>query len=294
MFYQDISPDEQSRTEPAARYNAVNRMLREYSGQSDPVYPSFSPGLTVIDFMNSSSGTIGAFTAVRILANLPPQSSGELDGRWEGQCIVCGVPAYDENEPWGIALDEVEPQEYGRMALAGTVPAVFSGSGRKVTPSPDGLVAGDSGSAWIVAQPAESYPERESFPGVILLGGGSGSVESYYGPFKLRAKSETELEVFNGALEDASYCGITDLPGLREVPRCTLSITDGSKHPVYICFFYSENDGYSVKIDTQKPDEALLWHLLGYFHNGAVTQAYKNLGPMFFGDQWYLHVRDTV
>lgn len=169
--------------------NSLRRMANfsdSILNQENPPARSFAPGITIIEFLNGSNQTIAAYTAVRILQNLPPQSSDELDGRWEGRCLVIASPAVDENEPWGIALDDVEPQEYGRMALTGTVPAFFSGSGRKVTPTQDGLVAGDAGSAWVVAKPAESYPEGESFPGIILLGGGSGSAApSYNGMHKL-------------------------------------------------------------------------------------------------------------
>ena len=294
MFYQDVSPGEKWQPEAAARYNAVNRVLNEYSDlKPSGIVPNQS-GMVIADFKNVSKQVIEAYTAVAVAGNASLMSSTELESRLDGFCLVNGTPAVSEDYPWGISLDEVQPGEYGRMVLVGTVPAVFTGYGKRVTPTVNGLTAGDAGSAWIISKPINSYPEKESYPGMILLGGGSAAVDNYYGPFKLLAKSETEVEVMNGALEDAAYCGICDVPGLREVPRRTLFITDGGSHPIYIYFTYDENDGYSVEIDTQKPDDVLLWNLLGYFYKGAVKQAYKKAGAMIFGDQWYLNVGEMT
>ena len=65
MSFQDVSPGDPWQTEPAVRYNAVNYLLRSFAGEV-PEEKEMSD-FRLVDFINSSSDTIRAFTAVAII-----------------------------------------------------------------------------------------------------------------------------------------------------------------------------------------------------------------------------------
>ena len=295
MFFQDVSPGGSWQPEPAARYNAVNRLLCGKDELSSGYeFPGFSGG--VVDFCNNSPVTIKPFTAVAVTGcrdNFFPQV---LDTRFSGGCIVNGIPAKDDSLLWGISLDEVTENEYGRLQISGVVPAWFTGSGKRVSPGKNGLVAGNSGIGEVVAVTVNYTGEykENSYPGLIVLRGSSAGVESYDGTFKLQAVSSSEVEVINGIYPDSDSCGTSDIPGLYTVPRMSLKIQSEETRMIWLYFdFDRETKTYSAHLSDQLPENILLYRHLGYFSNGSVTQSYKSYNMLVFGDDFYLYAGDV-
>lgn len=294
MFFQDVSPGESRFPEPAARYNAVNRLLcKEDEYASGYEFPAFSGG--VVDFCNTSGEVIKPFTAVSVTGcrdNFYPQVLG---GRFSGSCIVNGIPAKDDSMLWGVSLDEVAEYEYGRLQISGVVPAWFSGSGKRVTPGKDGLIAGASGIGEVVVSPINDGEYREdSYPGIIVLRGSAATADYYGGAFKLQAVSQTVVKVINGIYPDSESCGTSDVPGLFNVPQMTLEISPGMTHTIWLYFdFDTGSKTYSAHLSAQLPENILLYRHLGYFADGNVTQSYRSYDMLRFGDDFYLYAGDT-
>ncbi|MBQ9787176.1 MAG: hypothetical protein IJW33_03310 [Lentisphaeria bacterium] len=285
MFFNDIAPGSQWQPEPAARYNAVNRLL----SQGENFFPqnTDSSGRVIVDFINLAEKTIGQFTAVALYSAADGEHIARLEERNNGICFLNGMSAYDDSYVWGISISEVKHLETGMAIVSGIAPAWFTGSGKSVTPTNIGLEAGDSGSARVLIPP-EEY-DGKTYPGMILLGGSSVSGKSYYGPFKLQALSETKVEVFNALFPDSDSCGKSDVPGCEDVPRLSLTLPEkNSRYPVFLSFKLEDSGSYSAHLGTDPVSE--LYHLLGYFSGGSIIQNYQDTGIMIFGNQWYLHI----
>lgn len=294
MFFQDVSPGESWFPEPAARYNAVNRLL---CGQDEIStgyeFPGFSGG--VVDFCNTSGEMIKPFTAVSVTGSRDYFLQQLRDSRFSGSCIVNGIPAKDDTRLWGISLDEVAPEEFGRLQVSGVVPAWYSGSGRRVTPGNAGLVAGESGIGEVVVSPINydgEYKEN-SYPGIIVLRGSAVNADSYGGTFKLQAVSPSKVEVIHGIFPDSDICGYSDVPGLYNVPRMSLELTPDETHAVWLYFdFDQDKKVYSAHLSSGLPEGILLYRQLGYFSGGMVTQSFRGTDMLRFGDDFYLYAGD--
>lgn len=287
MSFSDVVSGERWQAEPAIRYNMVNQLLRSYADNrmEYPVVPDYC----TVDLVNLSDRVIEPFTAVAVreadFSSLPE----ELQARFSGYCLVGGVPAEDDLSNWGIALMQINPGESGSMAVAGVVPAWFSGEGGKVTPSAAGLVAGKFGDGRIIAWP-EKDSAGEDYPGIIVLGGGGGAppADDYMGQFKITALSPTQASItFPGS---TTYCGLTDVPGCEQVPPAEVSVPEGQQN-IYIAFKFESPGQYSCwfAAGTNPPADADLFQLLGTFNNGYVVQGVNiTNGRLTFGNDWYL------
>lgn len=285
MSFADVAAGEPWRPESAARYNAVNELLRSYSGAVPE--KTASVNYHAVDFINLSGDKIDAFTAVSVTGAEFSGSVPALLTRYHGYCLVRAVPAVDESCIWGISLDTVVHRGVGRVALAGVVPAWFEGSsGVRVMPTPGGLAAGNSGRALVLASPKTYYGEK--YPGIIMLGGTSADENQYMGFFKITAVSGSEARIsYPGA---SAYCGKTDVPGAELVAPALVTVPQGLQN-IYLCFKYDGNKEYAhwFTAGQEPPDEADFFTLIGTFDNGTVYQALRiGDSTLRFGDDWYL------
>lgn len=285
MSFQDVVPGEERQAESAARYNAVNQLLRRsFSGSGD--FGQHISGRSV-EFCNISTQVIPCFAAVSVTGTY---SGSEVQWHWsrpDGHALVCGVPAENELQLWGISMDEVAPGEFGTLIVSGLAPAYFPAGCRQVSPSPSGLNAGNG--AEVVADVCE-YAGGESLPGIILLGR-SRENSAYNGVFKLQRVSSTELEIVYGRDPERNYCGFTDVPGWDVIPKTKLILPENKDHLIYLTFFYDPDARvYSAEFLTEIPDEAVFYRNIGTFRNGMVSQA-LDIGSsetLIFGNEWYL------
>ena len=291
MFYQDFSAGDVRQPESAARYNAVNRLLNS----AEDIFPAESDrscdGRVIVDFLNISDDTVMPFSPVSLRGSKDKKLPETFGNRFDGCCIVMAEPAERGDILWGISLDEVRAYEYGRVVLSGIVPAWFIGKGRCVSPEINGLTAGDSGSGAVICDPInyEGVIKKDSYPGIILLGG-SGGWDSYNGTFKLLPVSQTEVKIIAGNYPDETdYAGGSDVPGFNKIPQLTLELAPDRRHRIYIYFEYDEElKAYSVHLGTEVPDGVVLYTYLGEFINGSVVQSYKANSYLKFSDIWYL------
>jgi hypothetical protein len=286
MLFRDVSAGEAWQPESASRYNAVNFLLR--SGESESVTDTPLPA-NQADFVNNSHADIPAFSPVAVTGIFQDGGTLQPMARLSGRAVLCGMAAVDDTYPWGIALQDIPAGSCGTIALYGTAPALFSGSGRFASPSAAGLVAGENGSALIVAPPDGEYP------GLVILGGASGAVETvapdeYYGYFKLQLSGSNAV-ICNGYYPDTEYCGSTDVPGLGNIPRTELTLPENTAVcDIYLVFFFDRTERkYSASFMTYLPEDMVFFRLIGTINRGRVLQTYKNADRMMnFGNEWYL------
>lgn len=286
MFFSDKVPGEIWQPESAARYNAVNAMLRNAGNAAGNEAEGNS--YCLLDFCNASSSVIPAFSAAAVAGDHGDSDLRCRFSRQHGAAVVDAQPAEDDSLPWGIALDTVEPGKTGVMAVCGIVPAHFSGTGKMLTPSSAGLIAGESGSARVILLPDEK--SDPALPGLILLGTGTVAKGEYYGVFKLEAVSSAKVKIINGRNPQSIYCGFTDVPGLSSIPVQTLEIDDAGSQRIFLVFFYDESTAtYSAEFRTSVPEESVFYLLLGIFDRGIVTQVWQSdSNRAEFGNSWYL------
>ncbi|MBR7130400.1 MAG: hypothetical protein IKC82_00215 [Lentisphaeria bacterium] len=286
MSFQDVSPGDPWQTEPAVRYNAVNYLLRSFAGEV-PEEKEMSD-FRLVDFINSSSDTIRAFTAVAIIQDEYNGSPEELQSRFGGYTCVRGIPAVDDSCHWGITLEDVQPRQTGTMTLTGLVPAWITGRGKMAAPSAAGLVAGNTGSAAIISQ-AEIYAGTP-YPGIILLNGKGGNRDEYMGQFKITALSPSRASITYPG--DDTVCGYTDVPGCESIPNAEIEVGEGVKN-IYLAFYYVSANNYSYRFvaATAPPDDTPVAVFLGTFNNGGVRQVFTTpaySGRLVLSDDWYL------
>ncbi|MBO5668588.1 MAG: hypothetical protein J6S43_05635 [Lentisphaeria bacterium] len=290
MLFSDTAPGSVFQGESAARYNAVNSLLR--SALFPAAETGRNPANFRLDFINASAQDISAFSPVAITGvsdDIPEyHSSGCIDGL----AVVAGIPAADETLPWGIALEDVAPGQLGMLAFSGSVPAIFSGSGTFVAVSNGQLCAGNGGSARVLAT-CPTGPDGELHPGLLLLGGsGIAAPENEYnGIFKLQSLSGSSLKIVNGSAPDSPYCGYTDIPGCNAIPETVLTLPENKGSMIYLCFAYdSVSKSYSWSFESAVPAGVKLYRLLGRFRNGRTEQIFSDekVTRIVFGEEWYL------
>ncbi len=287
MFFSDVSAGDAWQPESAARYNAVNSLLR--SGSISGTYESAVNDCRV-EVFNHSGVTIPAFTPAAVTGCHLPDDPLQRNCRLAGKVLLEVVPAQNELLPWGIVIQDIQPGSSGVMIISGVVPAYFTGNGRAVTPGSGGLIAGNCGNGLTLL-----VPEKD-LPGLIVLGGGSAAFgDEYRGYFKLEALSMTLLQICNGWQPDSEFCGRSDVPGLDNIPRMELEIPEALTAQlldIHLVFFYDRaSKVYSVKLMYDLPEEMVFSCYIGSFRYGRVTQQYKAEGEsdkMIFGNEWYL------
>ena len=285
MIFSDVSSGEAWQPESAARYNAVNLLLR--TGNFTDVPENMPPD--AVDVFNASPADIAAFAPVAVTGIYKGDSPLQQNARFSGRAVLCGKVAVDDSLPWGIALQDIPAGAYGTVRLYGTAPAFFTGTGRFVTPGVDGLTAGESGNALAVFAPDGPSP------GLIVLGGASGKsagtvTDEYRGYFKLQKYGSDSVQICNGLNPALPDCGTTDVPGVTAIPQTILVLPETLPVDLFLVFFYdSASCKYSASFRFDVPDDAVFYRLIGRVESYGVIQSYRSSeSRMSFGNEWYL------
>lgn len=276
MNFPDTVPGDRIQPESAARYNALNALLRasDCGSKLRPTAPC-RYGLTV-DVYNISADPIAAFCAV--------QFDGTVHRNYPATSQLPGfdvVPAESPNLPWGIATGDIAPGTWGTAFISGAAPAFFAHTsagkaqdfeiGTKLVPSPTGLSPrGDCGA--IILCPEEQTDAETISPGVILL---DGITTAYTGAFAVTCLSFAERKYSIAA-------GSTVFPGLEQLPETevTFSSLNGS---IWLVISYTFNaDGnpeYTAEYiaDTSIDEtDSFAFELAKIGTHGAITQVWRH------------------
>ena len=111
----DVVPGTPWQPEPAARYNAVNELLKRESFA--PVPESSVPGSRqLLRVCNSSGSVLPIFSPVQVDTSFIDDDSYFVHRR---NCYVFGRPVEKIHGLWGIALDNIPPGEWGEVQISG-------------------------------------------------------------------------------------------------------------------------------------------------------------------------------
>lgn len=192
---------------------------------------------------------------------------------------------------WGIVPYSIPPGMEGIMIVNGVTPARFlGGSGRYVTSAKGGVMAGNSGTALLLAR--GTLPEKDYDISLIHLT--QQNAYGYIGYFKIINTGWTEgenprptFEIVNGYDEEDENCGKTDLPGCEKIPRFAFELPYNAA-TICLCVFHDEN-GYRTEFTVGEWNRGFAQQVIGnVYADGMVEQAYVAGGTIYFGRDWFL------
>lgn len=264
--------------ESAARYNAVNALLR--TGAVPTVTPSAAAvktGLTV-DICNVSDAPVGTFCAVAFTGTVRRQSSGiaQLPG-------FEVIPAANCDLPWGIATSAITPGAWGTAVISGATPAYFArkssgepyrlDAGIKVVPTAAGLFPrGDCGATVLGAE--QQRDDGTIAPGVIMLDGII--TMPYTGDFAVSCLDPEQKRYVIAA-------GKTGFPGLELLPATEISFPGvPSSGSIRLVISYTRDDDFKPVYTPEfcltssfDKSDCFMFELAKIAANGALTQVWK-------------------
>ena len=142
----DVSAGDPWQPEPAARYNAVNELLRQ-EFQEIPEYPEFPvSNPAVVDVLNTSAVLLPRGSAVQIDTDA---ASGHASVLPDSDLYVCGKAVDNEESVWGVALEDIPAGCGGPVQLYG-VAALKDVQGQNLAHGPAGYIL-DARSRYVYA-----------------------------------------------------------------------------------------------------------------------------------------------
>ncbi|MBR2344656.1 MAG: hypothetical protein IKA71_02585 [Lentisphaeria bacterium] len=231
MKFANVFPGEPCTPEPAARYNAVNALLRgeEPVGSIDM---QESHRTSTVEICNKTGCELPAFIPVPLT--------------WTGRTGSFGVYCEIYNHltdfaMWGITAGSIPEQGCGVAVAAGLTWAKLAACkdgqsslaynfypGEALAPTPDGMIPADPQTAMavLVIPPKYDISSGKWLPALINI---SGIPRAKTYEFNISCKS---LDGENGpvfrlehSFADFDYCGLTRFPGAEEVPVTEISGT---------------------------------------------------------------------
>lgn len=275
MHFEDIASGAPWHPEPAARYNAVNRLLRADSGGSSAAMP---PRRTLtVDVRNDSDVELPAYSPVRFWGAVTPEPPDAPPG-------FSVIAATDPFSPWGLTTGRITPGRWGRAAVQGialAAPATDGsgnvsafGLGDRIAPAADGLIRAERGAP--VLDRAHS-----GHPATVVLDPG---YERYSGQFRVwcKSRSDRRFKVDWPGGSQIQACGrIEDFPGRTWVNAEEVTLpSEYSEADVYLVVSYTRGPygtaSYTVAftVATNRPTGDLFAFRLAAIHaDGMVEQA---------------------
>lgn len=112
----DVLPGDPWQPESAARYNAVNELLRqEHTPPPSPVFPGGSE--QILNVLNVSEKEILINSPVQLDTSFAPV---EEDYRIsQRNFFACGKPVENLSSIWGVALENIRPGQSGTVQMSG-------------------------------------------------------------------------------------------------------------------------------------------------------------------------------
>lgn len=185
----DVLPGSPWQPEHAARYNALNALLRqeEFPCSADPA-PSRS-GETLLPVRNITDEVLPGNKAVEICPD--PRPGQGVDFR---NPMLFGRAVAEGCRLWGIAMEDIAPGHGGLVQIGGlaVVGMVQGTPDRFIVPKPDGrYYFSNSGRAEVLYRTSDSDPVA-----VVCLGGGGGS--GFNGMFRVTENFDNTVTVDGG------------------------------------------------------------------------------------------------
>ena len=142
----DVFTGDPWKPEPAARYNAVNALLRQEFHATPQVqeFPVSNPA--VADVLNTSETLLPRGSAVQIDTDAASNHTSVLP---DSDLYVCGKGVDNEESVWGVALEDIPPGGGGPVQLYG-IAALKDVLGQNPAHGPAGFAA-DSMSRFVYA-----------------------------------------------------------------------------------------------------------------------------------------------
>ena len=238
-FLNDVLPGDTWQPEPAARYNAVNELLkREFTSDTPPVNLPRQGSNHFLTVKNTSDREITPGSAVKIDTECAVPGFSRID------CcdpFVCGVPMTDGTGFWGLAVEQIRPGHAGVVQVSGTAvirdlqgPYTFFDTpyephwkkNEYVFPGRDGLFhLGSHGGARVL------FYDKDSCNAVVLLGSAS---HPYDGMFAVFDNGDGTLTVRGGATDLDSF--YTDYARFEDT---VLPVISESSEWHYVCLIAS-------------------------------------------------------
>lgn len=302
-IFNDVLPGDPWQPEPAARYNAVNELLRQENYTEPGVSPRGAGIFSCVNVINTSDRPIFENKPVQI----ETEFAGENDRINKSDPYVCGRPLEKEHSFWGLSLERIDPGKAGVVQIAGAAYIRLVRGQRFVYDSykkdqllcrNDFVLAGMDGSFHILnrgqARLLWHDPVQES--AIVLLNSPS---SSYDGMFAVIDNGDRTLTVKGGCsdLKRSLYTQEASVLEECQVPIFTMSWS------TWVCLtavrnseggweLGVENSSYRSGYNLYIPGEKMVWPLASYisadvsgYVNGLVQLHY---GAVNFKERYFV------
>lgn len=299
--FNDVLPGDLWQPEPAARYNAVNELLRRESMTAAQTAPTVDPHC-LLQIFNPTEKTFPPGSPVQTDTFFAPEGFGHIDRR---NLHAYGRPVTDERAVWGVALEEIRPRRSGPVQLAGVAllkdiqgkyyNALELRDGHELIESRNNFIYAGLDGKYHFAQWGRAeilWYDEWSRDAVVLLGGRR---YPYSGMFAVTDNGNGTLTVKAGETDLRGYpAGIARI-GDTVIPA-TVSGQDN-----YISLNASRVPPYSWVLEVKHgkepnahyvPGEVMCWDLARYRgiddsgHIYGLVQLWQG-GPINFKDRYY-------
>lgn len=286
----DVIPGEPWQPEPAARYNAVNALLRRgFTENAPPPYITANTE-SIVNLFNISQKTLAIQSPVELLM-VYENASKIIDER---NPMIYGTLLEHHDCRWGIALENIAPGHAGPVQISGLA-VIFNVQKTvnkfvTVIPRPWGgeYEFAEHGRAEVIY--ADDFKRA-----VISLGTSSSS--GYNGMFAVKDNADGTFTIKGGITDLDS----SDWPGRHRIEDTVFTPPDVDRNYIYILLVATfQNGAWKLSYKTTEdenfyiPGKQMYWHLAYYRGFDPDTGLARELtqlwqgGMICFRDRFYL------
>ena len=318
-IFKDVLPGEPWQPEPAARYNAVNELLRQENNINSAHLTAVAGNQCCINVFNTSNRLLDFRKAVQIDTDFAgPENLINLSDPY-----VCGKPVEDEECFWGIALENIPPGKAGMVQIAGvfSLPEVWGARSYQlsyngnpepfyqnyINPRKDGAFElNNRGRArvlwWQTTRKENQGNTPKAGRAVVLLNTPDSYI--YDGMFAVKDKGNGNLFV-KGGLTDLVLGQFADKVATLEDSEVSIN---PHNDPMYVHLVATKGNGgiydWTLKavnsvtangMEMYQPGQTMVWPLARYNsatyyndHYSPVTLIQLQYGPVNFRERYYL------
>ena len=286
----DVFPGDQWQPEPAARYNAVNALLRQGYSPQRTEYCGLQDQGGVVNLLNVSDTLLPVYGPVELI--LSGRADNIIDFR---NPMIYGGPVKNIDCRWGVALENIEPGHAGPVQISGItfLHGVEKAADHFVTviPLPNGGAQYE-----FAGQGRAEVLYADDYKRAVISLGTSAARYSYDGMFAVKDNGSGSFTIKGGItdIDDSSK------PGQHFIDDMTITPPDSDKL-VYILLVASfEAGSWKLSYKTTEdenyyiPGRQIFWHLAyyrGFDHSTGfardLTQLWQG-GMICFRDRFYI------
>ena len=301
--FNDVLPGDLWQPEPAARYNAVNELLRRESMAVQPTAPAVNSHC-LLQIFNPTENPFPPGSPVQTDTFFAPEGYGHIDRR---NLHAYGRPVGDERAVWGVALEEIRPLHSGPVQMAGVAllkdiqgkyyNAIELRNGSELIESKNNFIYAGLDGKYHLAQWGRAeilWYDEWSRDAVVLLGGRR---YPYSGMFAVTDNGNRTLTVKAGETDLSGYPA-----GMARIDDTVIPATVSGQDN-YISLNASRLNGerYYWQLEVKHgdapnahyvPGEVMCWDLARYRgiddsgHIYDLVQLWQG-GPINFKDRYY-------